>query len=221
MQIRLLKMKWVALCVGMFLMAGPAAPIRADSWFTFKSSKGKSKAADESPGVKVPPPEDPDTDDPAPEPTPREPAVNKTLVTEVDCPPADTVYATEVASCKMRPYINGCCKRCCRDPYRCSCWKPLNPWYCDPRDLQVYSAQGHNVPVTVPLAPMVQTYNYGWGIPSSRISQAGGYTSWQPDRAFTQSGGRLPTNYPTVYHPTDTTQLGYYYNYVPTWQPRW
>ncbi|SFI16862.1 hypothetical protein [Planctomicrobium piriforme] len=29
-----------------------------------------------------------------------------------------------------------------------------------------------------------------------------------------------PQRYPTVYMPTDTTQLGYYYQHVPYWQPR-
>jgi hypothetical protein len=43
------------------------------------------------------------------------------------------------------------------------------PEYADPRDGRVYSAEGYNVPVAVPLAPNVEhTYNYGWGIPSSR-----------------------------------------------------
>jgi hypothetical protein len=69
---------------------------------------------------------------------------------------------------------------------------------------------------------MVQAYNYGWGLPSTRLSQSGNYAAWQPQEAYTLSGrGRLPALYPTVYQPTDTTQLGYYYNYVPTWQPRW
>jgi hypothetical protein len=49
---------------------------------------------------------------------------------------------------------------------------PVNPWYCDPRDTRVYSAHGIGAPMTVPLAPTVtQQYNYGWGIPSSRITR--------------------------------------------------
>ncbi len=108
-----------------------------------------------------------------------------------------------------------------RNGYGCSCYKPVDKFYCDPRDLRVYSAVGYNVPVTVPLAPNVRTFNYGWGIPSSRLSQAGTYAAWHPDQPYSQSGGKLPGGiYPTVYHPTDTTQMGYYYNYVPTWQPR-
>ncbi len=100
-------------------------------------------------------------------------------------------------------------------------YTPVNGDYCDPRDLRIYSAQGYNVPVTVPLALVCRTFNYGWGIPSARLSQAGGYAAWTPDRPFSQTGGRLPGGiYPMIYHPTDTTQLGYYYNYVPTWQPR-
>jgi hypothetical protein len=48
---------------------------------------------------------------------------------------------------------------------------PVNPWYFDGRDGQVYAAEGYGGPVSVPLAPVVtQQYNYGWGIPSSRIT---------------------------------------------------
>lgn len=48
---------------------------------------------------------------------------------------------------------------------------PVDPWYFDGRDGQAYAAEGYGGPVSVPLAPIVrQQYNYGWGIPSSRIT---------------------------------------------------
>jgi hypothetical protein len=48
---------------------------------------------------------------------------------------------------------------------------PVDANYQDPRDCQVYSAQGYYGPVAVPLAPVVHhTYNYGWGVPSSRLT---------------------------------------------------
>lgn len=48
---------------------------------------------------------------------------------------------------------------------------PVDPNYFDQRDGQVYAAQGYGGPVSVPLAPVVNhTYNYGWGIPSSRLT---------------------------------------------------
>ena len=48
---------------------------------------------------------------------------------------------------------------------------PINPWYYDPRDTRVYAAAGFGAPMTVPIAPTVQTQvNYGWGIPASRIT---------------------------------------------------
>jgi len=54
----------------------------------------------------------------------------------------------------------------------------VNPCYFDKRDGRAYSAQGWGVPMAVPLAPNVEhTYNYGWGIPSSRltpVSRGGG-----------------------------------------------
>jgi hypothetical protein len=41
----------------------------------------------------------------------------------------------------------------------------------DQRDGQLYSAQGYGIPIAVPLAPVVgHTYNYGWGVPSSRLT---------------------------------------------------
>lgn len=47
----------------------------------------------------------------------------------------------------------------------------VNPYYHDFRDGAVYAAQGYNAPIAVPLAPNVDyQYNYGWGIPSSRIT---------------------------------------------------
>lgn len=48
---------------------------------------------------------------------------------------------------------------------------PLNPDYFDPRDGRIYAAQGYGTPIATPLAPNVEfTYNYGWGIPSSRLT---------------------------------------------------
>lgn len=48
---------------------------------------------------------------------------------------------------------------------------PVDPSYFDQRDGQIYAAPGYGGPVSVPLAPVVNhTYNYGWGIPSSRLT---------------------------------------------------
>ena len=48
----------------------------------------------------------------------------------------------------------------------------LNPGYAHPNDLnQGYAAQGYGGPVSIPQAPNVRAnYNYGWGIPSSRLT---------------------------------------------------
>jgi hypothetical protein len=47
----------------------------------------------------------------------------------------------------------------------------VNPYHFDPRDAYVYAAQGYGAPMAVPLPPNVEhTYNYGWGIPSSRLT---------------------------------------------------
>ncbi len=48
---------------------------------------------------------------------------------------------------------------------------PVDPWYYDTRDTRLYAAYGFGAPMAVPLAPNVtQQYNFGWGIPSSRIT---------------------------------------------------
>ena len=47
----------------------------------------------------------------------------------------------------------------------------VNPYHHDFRDGAIYAAQGYNAPIAVPLAPNVDyQWNYGWGIPSSRLS---------------------------------------------------
>lgn len=49
----------------------------------------------------------------------------------------------------------------------------LDPNYAHPNDMgtNYYAAQGYGVPVSVPLPPSVRaSYNYGWGLPSSRIT---------------------------------------------------
>jgi hypothetical protein len=48
---------------------------------------------------------------------------------------------------------------------------PQDPYYFDQRDGQTFAAQGYGSPIAVPLAPVVShTFNYGWGIPSSRMT---------------------------------------------------
>ena len=48
---------------------------------------------------------------------------------------------------------------------------PQDPHYFDQRDGQAWAAQGYGSPIAVPLAPVVgHTFNYGWGIPSSRLT---------------------------------------------------
>jgi hypothetical protein len=48
---------------------------------------------------------------------------------------------------------------------------PENVHHFDQRDGQIWAAQGYGIPMAVPLAPVVgHTYNYGWGIPSSRLT---------------------------------------------------
>ena len=66
-------------------------------------------------------------------------------------------------------YPTGCCGTGCPIFGTYNMVYAVDPQYFDERDGKLYSAQGHGVPMAVPLAPTVRhSYNYGWGIPSSR-----------------------------------------------------
>ncbi len=73
---------------------------------------------------------------------------------------------------------------------------PVNPQHCDPRDRNVHAAQGYNVPMSVPLAPVVRhQYNYSWGVPASRLTPISNYA---PGGLRGQSygyPGQMPSNY--------------------------
>ncbi len=62
----------------------------------------------------------------------------------------------------------------------------------------------------------------GWNPPAHMPVNYDGawYGSYLPQNAYGTPGGGFIANYPTVYQPTDTAQLGYYYHKVPTWQSR-
>jgi len=62
----------------------------------------------------------------------------------------------------------------------------------------------------------------GWNAPAHLPVNYDGvwYGSYLPQHAYGTSGGGFIAKYPSVYQPTDTTQLGYYYAKVPTWQSR-
>lgn len=62
----------------------------------------------------------------------------------------------------------------------------------------------------------------GWAAPVRLPVNYDGvwYGNYQPQVAYGLPGGGFIGNYPVVYQPTDTTQLGCYYQKVPTWQTR-
>ncbi len=101
----------------------------------------------------------------------------------------------------------------------------VQPGYIDPRDTgaNVYAAEGYGVPVSVPMAPVVKhQYNYGWGVPSSRLTRIDStYDRMYPNTWTTQAGSpdAMGSRAAHVSVPTDTTQLGVYGKHVPTWQP--
>ncbi len=78
----------------------------------------------------------------------------------------------EFLRCKFGYFIpTGCGGKGCPPFGHYKMTYAVDPYQFDQRDGQLYGAQGYGVPVAVPLAPNVRhTYNYGWGIPSSRIT---------------------------------------------------
>lgn len=85
---------------------------------------------------------------------------------------------------------SGCCGQGCPPVGKYCVTYSDNPGYSDPRDNQMaYGAQGYGVPLQVPLAPNVRhTYNYSWGVPSSRITPLGPYSALDPNaRLYHQS----------------------------------
>jgi hypothetical protein len=62
----------------------------------------------------------------------------------------------------------------------------------------------------------------GWAPPAHVPVHYDGawYGSYHPQALYGNPGGGFAANHPVVYAPTDTTQLGYYYTKVPTWQSR-
>ncbi|MEZ6064504.1 MAG: hypothetical protein R3B90_02080 [Planctomycetaceae bacterium] len=74
---------------------------------------------------------------------------------------------------------------------------PVDPWYGDCRDGGVYAAEGQGGPVSVPLAPVIHhTYNYGWGIPSSRLTPVN-HLAAAPYYGYGNYQGGWHTQYPT------------------------
>ncbi|QDU12138.1 hypothetical protein [Gimesia aquarii] len=74
--------------------------------------------------------------------------------------------------CKFGYFIpTGCGGKGCPPIGHYNMTYAVDPYSFDQRDGRIYGAQGYGVPIAVPLAPNVrQSYNYGWGIPSSRIT---------------------------------------------------
>lgn len=62
----------------------------------------------------------------------------------------------------------------------------------------------------------------GWAPPARMPVNYDGvwYGAYHPQAWYGNPGGGFMANYPVVYQPNDTTQLGYYYHKVPTWQSR-
>lgn len=63
--------------------------------------------------------------------------------------------------------------------------------------------------------------DYGYSPPAKYPLQRRGveYQYYYPAQWYGAGGDYLPATAPMVYSPTDTTQLGFYYQHVPFWQP--
>ena len=81
-----------------------------------------------------------------------------------------------------------------------------------------------NKPATVPFLGGYDAYlppDYGWQAPVAYPVQRVpvGYTKWYPNQWYGLPGSQKPAVAPVAFMPTDTSQLGYYHQQVPTWQP--
>lgn len=63
--------------------------------------------------------------------------------------------------------------------------------------------------------------DYGYSPPAKYPLHRRGvqYNSYFPNQWYGLPGSGLAGGYPMVYQATDTTQLGFYFQHVPTWQP--
>ena len=63
--------------------------------------------------------------------------------------------------------------------------------------------------------------DYGYSPPAKYPLHRRGveYNTYFPNQWYGLPGGGLAGGYPMVYQATDTTQLGFYYQHVPFWQP--
>ena len=64
--------------------------------------------------------------------------------------------------------------------------------------------------------------DYGYSPPAKYPLHRRGdeYTSYYPAKWYGAGGDYIQSQAPMVYQPTDTTQLGFYYQHVPFWQPQ-
>jgi len=64
-------------------------------------------------------------------------------------------------------------------------------------------------------------HNRGWGVVKHPVQrQSVVYRNYWPNKFYGQPGAFAGGHrYPMVYQPTDTTQLGFYYQHVPQWLP--
>lgn len=109
--------------------------------------------------------------------------------------------------------FHGCCDYCgdANCPGKKGFWTfPFVRWALDPDYYTVAPDHGWSPPARVPVRRQNVTYqNNGpnaWGGAGSGNGGAAGQA--QPQRP------------PIIATPTDTTQMGYYYQHVPTWQPK-
>jgi hypothetical protein len=74
-----------------------------------------------------------------------------------------------------------------------------------------------------PNGPCTVSPDHGWSPPAKQAIWRRGvpYTKFFPDGWTGNAAGAPTMRVGHVYMPTDTTQLGYYYQHVPYWQPNW
>lgn len=136
----------------------------------------------------------------APAPEPENAATNTIADTTETVIGNGSAYGGPIGNCQ----VNGRFRYCRPEPFSRN----------DCRDQYLFSAPGYGVPVTVPMAPVVcRQYNYGWGLPASRLTHIP--AGWQAYRPHAPRGRGGAPSRPMVYWPNDTMQQGYYYMRTP------
>jgi hypothetical protein len=106
----------------------------------------------------------------------------------------------------------------------CGCSQCVNHSHHGDIGHYLYMDRGPLRNMILPDSSRTYAAGHGWARPTPHPIERNPveYQRYWPTKWYGQPGGGVSANaqrYPSVYMPTDTTQLGYYYQAVPQWRP--